>query len=297
METYQIVNYKLENLNKYKELHSEFMNNLHLSLNKYFISSHNKVYFLMSLLITVLHLKIKKDDYIKKLLVRINLQEDISYKSIPLNLINQVLRVNFKDKNDIVRAINDVIVCNIFSPIIPIYSIINAYLYNVKNKNIDMNTNLNNLVFGIKYILNYYNDRYNNEVKELKTQSSVEIAINSLNKEIISNRPLISMFYVIKKYVNNNTSKNIIVNATLYDVIGIFNYISDKGTNIIYIDIDDKILINEPIFKQYIVYDNLYIDDDTIELMKTLLVKLSPKKLTFVNKINKAQFIKVKPKN
>lgn len=297
METYQIVNYKLENLNKYKELHSEFMNNLHLSLNKHFILSHNKVYFLMSLLITVLHLKIKKDDYIKKLLVRINLQEDISYKSIPSNLINQVLRVNFKDKNDIVIAINDVIVCNIFSPIIPIYSIINAYLYNVKNKNIDMNTNLNNLVFGIKYILNYYNDRYNNEVKELKTQSSVEIAINSLNKEIISNRPLISMFYAIKKYVNNNTSKNIIVNATLYDVIGIFNYISDKGTNVIYIDIDDKILINEPIFKQYIAYDNLHIDDDTIELMKTLLVKLSPKKLTFVNKINKAQFIKVKPKN
>ena len=297
METYQIVNYKLENLNKYKELHSEFMNNLHLSLNKHFILSHNKVYFLMSLLITVLHLKIKKDDYIKKLLVRINLQEDISYKNIPSNLINQVLRVNFKDKNDIVRAINDVIVCNIFSPIIPIYSIINAYLYNVKNKNIDMNTNLNNLVFGIKYILNYYNDRYNNEVKELKTQSSVEIAINSLNKEIISNRPLISMFYAIKKYVNNNTSKNIIVNATLYDVIGIFNYISDKGTNVIYIDIDDKILINEPIFKQYIAYNNLHIDDDTIELMKTLLVKLSSKKLTFVNKINKAQFIKVKPKN
>lgn len=297
METYQIVNYKLENLNKYKELHSEFMNNLHLSLNKHFILSHNKVYFLMSLLITVLHLKIKKDDYIKKLLVRINLQEDISYKNIPSNLINQVLKVNFKDKNDIVRAINDVIVCNIFSPIIPIYSIINAYLYNVKNKNIDMNTNLNNLVFGIKYILNYYNDRYNNEVKELKTQSSVEIAINSLNKEIISNRPLISMFYAIKKYVNNNTSKNIIVNATLYDVIGIFNYISDKGTNIIYIDIDDKILINEPIFKQYIAYNNLHIDDDTIELMKTLLVKLSSKKLTFVNKINKAQFIKVKPKN
>lgn len=297
METYQIVNYKLENLNKYKELHSEFMNNLHLSLDKHFMFSHNKVYFLMSLLITVLHLKIKKDDYIKKLLVRINLQEDISYKSIPSNLINQVLRVNFKDKNDIVIAINDVIVCNIFSPIIPIYSIINAYLYNVKNKNIDMNTNLNNLVFGIKYILNYYNDRYNNEVKELKTQSSVEIAINSLNKEIISNRPLISMFYAIKKYVNNNTSKNIIVNATLYDVIGIFNYISNKGTNVIYIDIDDKILINEPIFKQYITYNNLHIDDDTIELMKTLLVKLSPKKLTFVNKINKAQFIKVKPKN
>lgn len=297
METYQIVNYKLENLNKYKELHSEFMNNLQLSLDKHFIFLHNKIYFLMSLLITVLHLKIKKDDYIKKLLVRINLQEDISYKNIPSNLINQVLRVNFKDKNDIVEAINDVIVCNIFSPIIPIYSIINAYLYNVKNKNIDMNTNLNNLVFGIKYILNYYNDRYNNEVKELKTQSSVEIAINSLNKEIISNRPLISMFYAIKKYVNNNTSKNIIVNATLYDVIGIFNYISDKGTNVIYIDIDDKILINEPIFKQYIVYNNLHIDDDTIELMKTLLVKLSPKKLTFVNKINKAKFIKVKPKN